>query len=158
MKRHGKNGKEIFVYKFRTMHPYSEYLQEFVYNYNKLDVGGKFKDDFRITKWGIVLRRLWIDELPMLFNFIKGELKIVGVRPLSDHYINLYDEDFRKRRLKYKPGLVPPYYVDMPRTIPDIIRSEEKYLNEFDENRIKTDVKYFFKAMNNIIFNNARSK
>jgi len=158
MRRHGKNGKQIYVYKFRTMHPYSEYLQEFVYNYNKLDVGGKFKDDFRITKWGIVLRRLWIDELPMLFNFIKGELKIVGVRPLSDHYINLYDEDFRKRRLKYKPGLVPPYYVDMPKTIPDIIHSEEKYLNEFDKNRIKTDIKYFAKALNNIIFNNARSR
>ncbi len=49
MRRIGKAGKPFFVYKLRTMHPYSEYLQAFIYQQNKLDKGGKFKNDFRVT-------------------------------------------------------------------------------------------------------------
>ena len=69
MRRIGKAGKQIFVYKIRTMHPYSEYLQEFVYDKNNLSDGGKFNYDFRISSWGKILRKLWIDELPMLINY-----------------------------------------------------------------------------------------
>jgi len=157
MKRIGKNGNPIFVYKFRTMHPYSEYLQKFVYQQNQLATGGKFKDDFRITTWGKVLRRFWIDELPMLFNLLKGDCKLVGVRPLSKQYFDLYDNEFRQRRIKYKPGLVPPYYADMPSNIVEILKSEETSLDAFDKNRSKTDFIYFWKACNNIIINNKRS-
>jgi lipopolysaccharide/colanic/teichoic acid biosynthesis glycosyltransferase len=157
MKRLGKDGKTIFVYKLRTMHPYSEYLQEFIYNQNALEEGGKFKDDFRIPAWGKAFRKLWIDELPMIINLFKGECKLVGVRPLSNHYLSLYDEAHRKRRLQYKPGLIPPYYADMPKTVPEIMKSEESYLNQFDKNRLTTDVKYFFKAVNNIVLNQKRS-
>lgn len=157
MRRVGKNGKTVFIFKLRTMHPYSEYLQEFVYKNNSLEEGGKFKDDFRITSWGKVLRKLWIDELPMLINLLRGDCKLVGVRPLSQHYLSLYDEDFKKRRLNYKPGLIPPYYADMPRTVPEIIKSEEKYLNEYDRAALKTDIKYFLKAFNNIVLNQKRS-
>jgi len=157
MKREGKNGKPVFVYKLRTMHPYSEYLQEFVYNNNNLQVGGKFNKDFRITKWGAVFRKLWIDELPMLANLAKGDLKLVGVRPISKQYLSLYDEEFIKRRMNYKPGLIPPYYADLPKNISEIMQSEANYLNEFDKNQIKTDAKYFFKAFNNIVIKKARS-
>jgi len=157
MRRVGKNGKTVFIFKLRTMHPYSEYLQEFVYKNNSLQEGGKFKDDFRITSWGKVLRKLWIDELPMLLNLFRGDCKLVGVRPLSRHYLSLYDEEYRKRRLKYRPGLIPPYYADMPGTIQEIMISEEKYLNEFDRAPLKTDVKYFFKAFYNIVLNQKRS-
>jgi lipopolysaccharide/colanic/teichoic acid biosynthesis glycosyltransferase len=139
------------------MHPYSEYLQEFVYNNNNLQVGGKFKKDFRITKWGAVFRKHWIDELPMLVNFAKGDLKLVGVRPISKQYLSLYNKEFRKKRINYKPGLVPPYYADMPKNLSEIIRSEKKYLDEYDKSEIKTDVKYFFKAFNNIVIKKERS-
>ena len=157
MKREGKEGKPVYVYKFRTMHPYSEYLQEFVYNNNNLQMGGKFKKDFRITKWGAVFRKHWIDELPMLVNFAKGDLKLVGVRPISKQYLSLYNEEFRKKRINYKPGLVPPYYADMPKNLSEIIQSEKKYLDEYDKSKIKTDVKYFFKAFNNIVIKKERS-
>jgi lipopolysaccharide/colanic/teichoic acid biosynthesis glycosyltransferase len=60
--------------------------------------GGKFKDDFRITTWGRVLRKLWIDELPQFINFFKGELSLVGVRALSDHYFQLYPKDVQELR------------------------------------------------------------
>ena len=157
IKRTGKNGKPVYVYKLRTMHPYSEYLQNFVYENNNLQDGGKFNNDFRITKWGLVLRKLWIDELPMLINYFKGELKFVGVRPISEHYLSLYDEEFRIRRLTYKPGLIPPYYADMPRNISEIINSEQRYLDEYDRNKVLTDIKYFFKAFNNIVIKKERS-
>lgn len=157
MKRLGKGGKTIYVYKARTMHPYSEYIQDYVYSLNQLAKGGKFKDDFRITSWGKFLRKLWLDELPMLINWFKGDLKIVGIRPLSEHYLSLYDEDFRKRRIKYKPGLFPPYYVDLPQTLEEIQESEKKYLDAYDKNPIITDLKYFFIALYNIVVKKARS-
>ena len=157
LKRVGQDGKNIFVYKLRTMHPYSEYIQEFVYETNNLEVGGKLRNDFRVTSWGRVLRRLWIDELPMLINFLNGDLKLVGVRPLSNHYLSLYEENLRLRRTKYKPGLIPPFYVDMPKTLKEIMVSEKKYLDEFDKNPVATDMKYFLKAAQNIVLRGARS-
>jgi lipopolysaccharide/colanic/teichoic acid biosynthesis glycosyltransferase len=157
MRRIGKDGKQIFVYKIRTMHPYSEYLQEFVYERNKLTSGGKFKNDFRISSWGRILRKLWIDELPMIINLLKGELKLIGVRPVSNHYLSLYSIEFRQRRMKYKPGLFPPFYADMPKTIEEIEQSEKKYFDAYDKSHFKTDVKYFFRIIYNIIFKNKRS-
>ncbi len=158
MKRTGMNGKWIYVYKLRTMHPYAEYLQKLVFESYNLQEGGKFNNDFRITSWGKVFRKLWIDELPMIINFFKGELKLVGVRPLSSHYLSLYSDCLRERRRKYKPGLVPPYYVDMPKTLDEIMQSEIKYMNAYDKHPRITDIKYFIKAANNIIIKRARSK
>ena len=157
MKRVGENGKTIYVYKFRTMHPYSEYIQDFVYNQNSLEEGGKFKDDFRIPAWGRFFRKFWIDELPMLFNWVKGDLKLVGVRPISNHYLSLYTKEHQAMRMKFKPGLVPPFYADMPKTIEEIERSERVYLEAYEKNPIKTDLVYLFKVVFNIIFKRKRS-
>ena len=157
MKRIGKDGRPIYVYKFRTMYPYSEFIQDFVYNHNKLEVGGKFKDDFRVPAWGRLFRKLWIDELPMLINWVKRELKFVGVRPISNQYLSLYSKEHQERRKKFKPGLVPPFYADMPKTIEEIELSEKKYLDAYEKNPIKTDTKYFIKAVNNILIKKKRS-
>jgi lipopolysaccharide/colanic/teichoic acid biosynthesis glycosyltransferase len=157
MRRVGKNGKPIFVYKFRTMHPYSEFLQEYVYTNNKLEGGGKFKSDFRIPIWGKFMRKLWIDELPMIFNWIKGDLKLIGVRPISFHYLKLYSKDHQIYRSKFKPGLAPPFYADLPKTIEDIEASEAKYLQAYEHNPIITDIKYFFRIFHNIIIRKKRS-
>ena len=139
------------------MHPYSEYLQDFIYEKFNLQDGGKFKNDFRITYWGRFLRKLWIDELPMFYNLLKGDLKLVGPRPLSLHYFNLYNEELRKRRLKCKPGLIPPYYADKPKTLDEIMKSELKYLQSYEKKPKITDIKYFFQCFYNILFKGARS-
>jgi len=157
LKRVGKNGKIIWVYKCRTMHPYSEYLQDYIYKLHNLASGGKFKNDFRVSTVGKVFRKFWIDELPMLVNFFKGELKFFGVRPLSEHYFALYPEDYRKRRLRYKPGLIPPYYVHLPKTLSQIIESEKKYLDMYDKYGFFADVAYTLKALFNIFFRKIRS-
>lgn len=157
MKRIGKNGKKIKVYKVRTMHPFAEYLQEYIFNKNKLSKNGKFKDDFRITTWGKVFRKWWIDEVPMIFNLLKGDLKLVGVRPLSEHYLSLYPSEIKKLRLNTKPGLLPPYYADLPKSFDEIVKSEEEYLKQYFKNPIKTDLMYLWKIYYNIFFGKARS-
>ena len=73
LRRVGKNGKLFDVYKIRTMHPYSEFLQDYIYEMNDLDEGGKIKNDIRMTKWGMFFRKYWIDELPMFINYFKRE-------------------------------------------------------------------------------------
>ncbi|MCD4770375.1 MAG: sugar transferase [Bacteroidales bacterium] len=156
--RIGREGKMLKVYKFRTMHPYSEYIQDYVYSQHDLQKGGKFKNDFRITSWGAFSRKVWLDEFPMLINVVKGDMKIVGVRPLSLQYFNLYNEDLRNRRIKYKPGLVPPFYYDIPGDIFAIQQSELKYLKAYDRHPFITDLRYFFVSIWNILFKQARSK
>ncbi|MFX0134434.1 MAG: sugar transferase [Candidatus Hodarchaeota archaeon] len=157
MRRIGKDGKNIFVYKLRTMYPYSEYIQKFTYDIFGTKDGDKITNDFRITSWGRVLRKIWIDELPMLINFLKGELKLVGVRPLSQHKYSTYPDDLKAMRIKYKPGLVPPYYADMPANPEEFIESEKHYLQLYAQSPFRTDIKYFFKAAYNILFRSARS-
>ena len=157
LKRYGKGGKLFNVYKLRTMHAYSEYLQEYVYKQNSLKEGGKFSNDFRITTEGKIFRKFWLDELPMLINVFKGNMKVVGVRPLSKHYFNLYSEELKNKRIKFKPGLVPPFYADRPKTLEEIMESEMRYLEAYEKHPFITDVKYFFKAFYNIIFRHARS-
>jgi len=157
LKRIGKN-KELFkVYKVRTMHPYSEYLQDYVYKRNDLQEGGKFKDDFRISPLGRILRKFWIDEIPMLYNVLKGDMKLVGVRPLSQHYFSLYPKDVQDLRTKFKPGFIPPFYADNPKTLEEIIASEKKYLLAYQRNSIKTDFNYLVKSLNNVFFGGLRS-
>lgn len=157
LKRHGKDGKLFNVYKLRTMHAYSEYLQAYVYERNSLQEGGKFKDDFRITTEGKFFRKFWLDELPMFINVFKGNMKIVGVRPLSSHYFSLYSEELKEKRIKFKPGLIPPFYVDMPKTLEEIMASEMKYLEAYEKKPFSTDCKYFFLALYNIFIKRARS-
>jgi hypothetical protein len=156
--RIGRDGKIIRVYKMRTMHPYAEFLQSYVYNKHSLQDGGKFKNDFRISSTGRLMRALWIDELPMLINWMRGELKLVGVRPLSEQYFSLYSKEHQARRNKYKPGLIPPFYADLPKSLEEIEASEKKFLDVYDTHPFRTNWRYFWKAWYNIVFKKARSK
>lgn len=160
LQRVGKEGKMIGVYKFRTMYSYSEYLQPYIYEHNHLQKGGKFADDYRVTPWGKWMRKLWIDELPMFINLLKGELKLVGVRPLSRHYFGLYTKDMQDLRTKVKPGLLPPYYYDKetPRTIEEVQASERRYIETYLRHPFLTDVRYFFGTIMNILFHGKMSK
>tara|TARA_B100002052_G_scaffold47285_1_gene40199 strand:+ start:46664 stop:47728 length:1065 start_codon:yes stop_codon:yes gene_type:complete len=157
MNRIGYKGKIIKVYKIRTMYPYSEYCQKLIMDENNLSDSGKFFNDYRVTTWGKIFRKFWIDEIPMFINFFKGELNLIGVRPLSEKYFSTYPEHLQKLRIKVKPGLIPPYYADLPENFDAILNSEEEYLNQKLKSPIRTDIKYFFKAMINIFLKGARS-
>lgn len=158
MPRVGKDKKIIYVYKLRTMHPYSEYLQEYMFENFGTANGDKVNDDFRISKIGKIFRKFWVDELPMLVNLVKGDIKIVGVRPLSSAKFYIYPEFAQVLRVKAKPGLIPPFYVDLPVSFEGLVDSEVRYTESYLKNPIRTDVKYLFKALYNIFIKGARSK
>ena len=158
LRRSGYSGQMITVYKFRTMYPYSEFLQEYIYKNNSLDSGGKFKDDFRITDWGKYARALWIDELPMLYNWLKGDMKFFGVRPLSSHYLSLYTNELKELRKKVIPGLVPPFYADLPETLNEIIDSELRYIKSYLKAPVRTQFSYLWHSYINIVIKGARSR
>ena len=155
--RVGQAERSFCVFKFRTMHPYSEYLQEYLMETSGLESSGKFKDDFRITTTGKWMRKYWIDELPMLINVLRGDMKLVGVRPLSAQYFKLYPQDIQLERCRHKPGLFPPYYADLPRTFSEIVDSERRYLRAYERAPIKTDVSYLLKIGYNIFWKRKRS-
>jgi len=157
LRRVGKGGKMIKVYKLRTMYPYAEYLQDYVHQKNNLQSGGKFKNDFRIAGSRAFLRKMWLDELPMLINLFRGDMKVVGVRPLSQHYYSLYSKELQEKRIKYRPGLVPPYYADMPKTLDEIQATELRYLAAYEKHPVRTQWRYFWRAFYNIVFKKARS-
>ena len=153
-----KNKEICYFYKMRTMHPYAEYIQKYVYDMYGTTDGDKAVNDFRITTWGRFMRKYWMDELPMILNILKGDMKLVGVRPLSKTKFDTYPEWLQDLRTKAKPGLVPPFYVDMPQTQEEMFDSEARYLSAYLEHPIRTDWSYFWKAFYQIVFKHARSK
>jgi lipopolysaccharide/colanic/teichoic acid biosynthesis glycosyltransferase len=158
LNRVGKNSTVFKFYKMRTMYPYSEFLQEYIYKKCGLQEGGKFTHDIRVSTIGRFMRKYWIDELPMFINLFKGDMKLVGVRPLSKHYFSLYCEELQQLRVQFKPGLLPPFYADMPKTLDEIQQSELNYLRMCQKRGVfVTDVVYIWKIFVNIVFKKARS-
>ena len=91
-KRPGLNEKIFTMYKFRTMTD------------EKDENGELLPDSVRLTKFGRLLRSTSLDELPELFNILKGDMSIIGPRPLLVQYLPLYNEH-QKRRHEVRPGL-----------------------------------------------------
>jgi undecaprenyl phosphate N,N'-diacetylbacillosamine 1-phosphate transferase len=91
-KRPGLNEKIFTLYKFRTMTD------------ERNENGELLPDEIRLTRFGKLLRSTSLDELPELFNIIKGDMSIVGPRPLLIQYLPLYD-DHQRRRHEVRPGL-----------------------------------------------------
>lgn len=98
-KRRGFNGSEFNMYKFRTMHIDSPDIR------NSDNSTYSSKNDFRVTKIGKYLRKSSLDEIPQIINVIKGDMSIVGPRPITiEREIADYSEDM-KIRLRVKPGI-----------------------------------------------------
>ena len=105
-KRVGKNGKKIGIYKFRSMVMNAEELIEKFTPEQKEEFKKNFKleNDPRITKIGKFLRKTSLDELPQLFNILKGDLSIVGPRPIMEVETKIYGK-YKDMLLSVKPGL-----------------------------------------------------
>ena len=111
--RVGRDGREFRFYKFRSMCPDAEEKLEELLPYNEMD-GPAFKmqNDPRITRVGKILRQTSMDELPQLFNILKGDMSIVGPRPSLPREVAQYD-DHARQRLQVTPGLTC-YWQIMP--------------------------------------------
>jgi len=104
--RLGLNKRHLYVYKFRTMVADAEQRMCELEHLN--EVSGpvfKIKNDPRITRLGKFLRKTSIDELPQLINVIKGDMSLVGPRPLPVRDYNGFNEDWQRRRFSVKPGI-----------------------------------------------------
>jgi lipopolysaccharide/colanic/teichoic acid biosynthesis glycosyltransferase len=151
MNRIGKDGKMIGVYKIRTMHPYSEFLQNYVVSMNGYDETGKPSQDFRVTDWSKIVRKLHLDEVPQLLNVLKGELNIVGVRPLSRFGFESLPPDLQKERIKYKAGCLPPNVALGMSGFNEVIWAERLYLRKMKKNTYLTNFRFFFMAIYNLL-------
>ena len=139
------------------MHAYATYLHDYILNNHKLDNNGKVIADFRKTNWGHFLRKTWLDEIPQILNIIKGDLSFIGMRPLSKTFLMLYPEDWRKERIKIKPGFVPPYYADCPKSFEDIIESEKRYYYLRKKHPVTTDIMYLLRVIASFVSGRART-
>ncbi len=130
-KRAGKNGKPFTMYKFRSMHSDAEMRQAELVAFNQME-GPVFKidKDPRITPFGKFLRKTSIDEFPQLLNVLKGEMSLVGPRPLPIYEVEQFESTAQRRRLSMKPGLTCLWQV-----------SGRNQISSFDE-WVKLDLRY----------------
>jgi hypothetical protein len=157
MSRVGKGGKMIRVYKIRTMHPYSEYLQDFILKLHGYNEFGKPANDFRLTSWGKFMRKYWLDELPQLLNVLKGEMGLFGVRPVSLTHFKAYPDHIRDLRIQFKPGCIPPYVALCVTDVGGQMEAEWTYMQECLKRPFWTPIKYFFLGLYNILTAKIRS-
>ncbi len=148
-KRIGKNGKYIYLYKFRSMYMDSkERLEELLKNpkiKNEWEENFKLDNDPRITRVGKILRKTSIDELPQLFNILKGEMSIVGPRPVIDEEIEKYGKD-KDKFLSVTPGLTG-WWACNGRSDLDYDERKKLELYYVDHCSISLDIKCIFKTV-----------
>ena len=132
--RVGKNGTPFKLHKFRTMRPATEKL-------GQLTVGNR---DPRITSIGFFLRKYKLDELPQLFNILKGEMSVVGPRPEVPKYVALYSKE-QLHVLSVRPGLTDFAsidFVDENALLSESKDSERTYIEEIMPLKLKLNLRY----------------
>ena len=131
--RVGRDGKVFRFYKFRSMVPNAEGMLDELLKYNEMEGPAfKMKDDPRITRVGRFIRKSSIDELPQLWNILKGDMSIVGPRPPLPREVAQYDE-YQLQRLYVTPGLtcywqIQPHRNDL--SFDDWMELDLKYIRE----------------------------
>lgn len=149
--RIGKDGKIIKIYKFRSMVENAENLiREFTPEQMKeYEENYKLSDDPRITKVGKFLRKTSLDELPQLINILKGDLSIVGPRPVVANELKKYGTNIKKF-LSVTPGLTG-YWAANGRSCTSYEQRMQMELFYIDNLSFKLDIKVFFKSIGAVL-------
>ncbi|MBS6501065.1 MAG: sugar transferase [Clostridium sp.] len=137
-KRVGRYGKEFNIYKFRTMVTNAEKIGK------QITVG----KDSRITRVGAFLRKFKIDELPQLFNVLKGDMSLVGPRPEVPKYVALYNEE-QRHVLDVRPGITDMAslrYKDENDILGKVDNPEEYYINIIMRDKLNLNLEYIEKS------------
>ena len=153
--RVGLHGRPFTIYKFRTMVPDAEARLADVAHLNTRN-GHAFKalDDPRVTGLGVFLRRSSLDELPQLWNVLKGEMSLVGPRPPLPHEVERYDV-WHRRRLSMKPGITGLWQVEA-RQEPEFDRWVECDLSYIDRWSIGLDVTILVRTIPAVLLGTGR--
>lgn len=146
-KRIGKNGKYFMIYKFRTMVSDANNINKYfskdqIKEFNK---NFKLENDPRITKIGKFLRKTSLDELPQLINIIKGDLSIIGPRPVVDNEIDKYGI-YKDKFLSVTPGLTGNWAAN-GRSCTSYDERIKLELDYIDNMSLKMDIEVFFKTI-----------
>lgn len=145
-KRVGRDGKEFTFYKFRSMKPNAEAELDDLLDQNEMDGPVfKIKNDPRITRVGRFIRRASIDELPQLWNVLRGEMSIVGPRPCLVREAEQYD-DYARQRLYVTPGLTCYWQIQPNRNDMSFDEWVELDLKYIRERSFLVDWKIIFKT------------
>ena len=149
--RVGKNGKIIKIYKFRTM---VENAEELIQNFTPEQMKEykehyKLAKDPRITKVGRFLRKTSIDELPQFINIVKGEMSLIGPRPVVQEELKKYGINTEKF-LSVTPGLTG-YWVANGRSCTSYEERMKMELYYVDNMNLKMDIKIFFKTIASVL-------
>jgi lipopolysaccharide/colanic/teichoic acid biosynthesis glycosyltransferase len=145
-KRVGKKGREFKFYKFRSMVPNAENMLDSLLDKNEMEGPAfKIKDDPRITRFGKFIRRTSVDELPQLFNVLKGDMSLVGPRPPLPREVKEYTE-YQRQRLGITPGLTCYWQVQPKRNSLTFDEWLELDLRYIKERGFKTDIVIIFKT------------
>ena len=149
-KRIGKHGEPIYIYKFRTMIPNAEEVLEKMLKenpdiYKEYTTNKKLKNDPRVTKFGNILRKTSLDELPQLLNILNGDMNIVGPRPYLYREIKDMD-DYYNDIIQMTPGLTGLWQVSGRSDVSFLARC--KLDSEYYHKRgIKKDLEIMFKTV-----------
>lgn len=150
-KRIGKNGKSFEMYKFRSMVENADHLFEKMKDKNNVDGAMfKMKNDPRITKTGKFLRNHSLDELPQLFNVLKGDMSLVGPRPPLPSETKQYTK-YDKQRLLVVPGCTGLWQATVRNEVGfnDMVQLDLKYIKKasfmFDLSILLKTIKIIFK-------------
>lgn len=145
--RVGKNGKPFKFYKFRSMIPHAEDMIDELLDRNEMDGPAfKIKDDPRVTRVGKFLRSSSIDEIPQLWNVLKGDMSLVGPRPPLPREVKEYNE-YQMQRLLVTPGITGYWQIQPKRndlSFDEWLRLDLKYI---EERSLKTDFVVLLKTV-----------
>ncbi len=144
--RVGKGGKRFKFYKFRTMVPDADKMLDSLLDKNEMQGPAfKMRNDPRITRVGHFFRKTSIDELPQLWNILKGDMSIVGPRPPLPREVAMYNEK-QMQRLLVTPGLTCYWQVQKGRNDLSFDEWLELDLKYIAERNLATDIKIIFKT------------
>ena len=149
--RIGRDGKPFTLYKFRSMRPHAEKELAELLPYNEMDGPVfKIKNDPRITRVGRFIRRSSIDELPQLFNVLRGDMSIVGPRPGTPREVEQYD-DYARQRLIVTPGLSCYWQIQPDRNKLSFEEWMELDVKYIQERSFLTDWKIIFATLGAVL-------
>jgi exopolysaccharide biosynthesis polyprenyl glycosylphosphotransferase len=144
-KRVGENGNVFYAYKFQTMRPNMEHLKEQLVKEQKNGMFFKVKNDPRVTHVGKILRRTNIDELPQLWNVLRGEMSLVGPRPFIPTEDDTLPKGAVNKRRFVKPGITGLWQVSGGNELPvsELVRLDTYYVENYS---IWLDIKIILKT------------